>query len=110
MFATSDRKYPIYFHYPWSEDDLVEIDVPAGYATDNADAPAPFGSAPISEYKPELKITTDGKSLIYVRKFFFGGNEALLFPTASYTQLKTYFEVLNKEDNHTVALKQAAAN
>ncbi|HEY6804606.1 MAG TPA: DUF3857 and transglutaminase domain-containing protein [Pyrinomonadaceae bacterium] len=110
MFATSDRKYPIYFHYPWSEDDVVEIEIPTGFTTDNADAPAPFGSAPISEYKPQLQMTTDGKILIYTRKFFFGGNESLLFPTTSYTQLKAYFEALNKEDNHTVALKQTAAN
>jgi len=38
LFATASRKYPIYFHYPWSENDLVEINMPKGYALDNADA------------------------------------------------------------------------
>jgi len=110
MFATSDRKYPIYFHYPWSEDDTVEIDLPVGFALDNADAPAPFSSAPISEYKPTLAVTTDQKTLIYKRSFFFGGNDTIFFPVTSYAPLKNYFEMLNRSDNHTVALKQAATN
>ena len=108
MFATSQRKYPIYFHYPWSEDDVVEIDMPPGFALDNAEAPAPFGSAPVSEYKPSLAVTTDNKTLIFKRKFYFGGSNTILFPVTSYGQLKNYFEALNQGDGHTIALKQGA--
>ena len=109
LFATASRKYPIYFHYPWSEDDRVEIELPTGYALDNADAPAPFGSPPISEYKPRLAATKDGKTLVYTRTFFFGGGGNVLFPVQSYGQLKAYFDQLHKQDNHSIALKQAAA-
>jgi len=109
MFATTGRKNEIYFHYPWSEDDHVEIELPSGYALDNADAPAPFGSAPISEYKPHLAVTSDGKTLIYTRNFFFGGGGNVLFPVTSYPQLKNYFDQLQKQDNHSLALKQSAA-
>ena len=42
MFAASERKYPVYFHYPWAEQDDVEIELPAGYALDNAEAPEPI--------------------------------------------------------------------
>jgi hypothetical protein len=108
-FATASRKYPIYFHYPWSEDDRVDIELPAGYALDNADAPAPFGSAPISEYKPRLSVTSDGKTLIYTRTFFFGGAGNVLFPVESYPQLKAYFDQLHKQDSHSIALKQGTA-
>jgi hypothetical protein len=110
MFGTSQRKYPVYFHYPWAEDDVVEIELPAGFALDSPEAPAPVSTAPISEYKPSLAITTDNKTLIYRRNFFFGGNEGILFPVASYSQLKAYFDVINQSDNHTVALKQASSN
>jgi hypothetical protein len=110
MFATSARKYPIYFHYPWSEDDEVEIDLPSGFALDNAEAPAPFGSGDISQYKPTLGVTKDNKTLMYKRNFFFGGNNLIYFPVSSYQQLKGYFDALNKGDNHTIALKQAATN
>jgi hypothetical protein len=109
LFATTSRKNQVYFHYPWSEDDQVEIDLPTGYALDNADAPAPFGSAPISEYKPHLAVTSDGKTLIYTRSFFFGGAGNVLFPVESYSQLKNYFDQLHKQDNHSIALKQGAA-
>jgi hypothetical protein len=50
------------------------------------------------------------KTLVYKRTFFFGGNNVVLFPVTSYGQLKTYFDTLNKQDNHTVALKQGSSN
>ncbi|HEY2962056.1 MAG TPA: DUF3857 and transglutaminase domain-containing protein [Pyrinomonadaceae bacterium] len=106
LFATTNRKYEIYFHYPWAEDDKVEIELPAGYALDNADAPAPFGSGQISNYKPSLAVTSDGKTLVYKRNFFFGGGGNVLFPVETYPQIKAYFDQLHKQDNHSVALKQ----
>ena len=109
-FATAGRKHPIYFHFPWSEDDHVQIELPPGYALDNADAPAPFGSGKISEYKPALSITSDGKMLVYKRTFFFGGGNAVLFPVETYPAMKGYFDQLHKQDNHNIALKQTASN
>jgi len=108
LFATTDRKYPIYFHYPWSEDDRVDIELPKGYAFDNADAPAPFGSGQISEYKVSIQASTDGTLLIYKRNFFFGGAGTVLFPVESYVPLKNYFDVMHKQDSHSLALKQVA--
>lgn len=109
LFSTSSRRHAIYFSYPWSEEDEVTIDLPAGYTLDNADAPAPFGSKPISEYKPILATTKDGRALIYKRQFYFGGEGNLLFPVTSYNQLKEYFDALHKQDSHAVVLKQSAA-
>jgi hypothetical protein len=110
LFASATRKYAIYFHYPWSEADEVNIDVPAGYSLDNADAPAPFGSGKISEYKPSLAITSDGKTLVYKRAFFFGGGSSVLFPVETYQAMKGYFDQLHKQDSHSIALKQAAGS
>jgi hypothetical protein len=110
LFSSATRKHAIYFHYPWSEDDQVDIQVPAGYALDNADAPAPFGSGKISEYKPSLAITSDGKTLVYKRTFFFGGGASVLFPVETYQAMKAYFDQLHKQDSHSIALKQPAAS
>src|ERR1051325_3915106 len=110
MFVNASRRYPIYFHYPWSEDDQVEYELPPGFALDNADAPAPFSGGVISDYKPSIAITKDNRKLIYKRSFFFGGGGNVLFPVTSYNQLRTFFDQLNKRDNHTVALKQAPSN
>jgi hypothetical protein len=108
LFATTDRKYPIYFHYPWSEQDLVNIDLPKGYALDSADSPAPFGSGDISRYEVSLAAATDGSLLVYKRNFFFGGGNSILFPVEVYPNLKNYFDMMHKQDNHSVALKQTA--
>lgn len=108
IFSASERKYPVYFHYPWSESDQVDIELPQGYSLDNADAPAPFGSGEISQYKPSLAVTKDGRSLIYKRDFYFGGLGNILFPPTIYTQVKTYFDQLHKQDSHAITLKQSA--
>jgi hypothetical protein len=107
LFATSSRYNAIYFNYPWSEEDQVTIDLPAGFSLDSAEAPAGFASAPTSEYKPSAAVTQDGRTLIYKRTFYFGGGDNILFPTASYPRLKSYFDQLHTQDNHTITLKQA---
>jgi hypothetical protein len=111
LFPTSQRYNHVYFHYPWSEQDEVEIDLPAGFALDNADAPMGINAGEISRYDIKLGITSDNRTLIYKRTFFFGGggSTSLLYPVASYVQLKTLFDELHKRDNHTITLKQGAA-
>jgi len=108
MFVNANRRYPIYFHYPWAEDDQVEYELPPGFALDNADAPAPFNGGAISDYKPSIAISSDNRKLIYKRSFFFGGGGIVLFPVSSYDRLRTFFDQLNKRDNHTVALKASS--
>jgi hypothetical protein len=110
LFATATRKYPVYFHYPWSENDEVEFALPKGYALDNADAPAPFANGDITAYKPSLAASADGSLLVYKRSFFFGAGGSLLYPVESYIALKTYFDAVNKQDSHSIALKQTTTN
>ena len=107
LFSASTRKYQIYFHYPWQEHDEVTINLPAGYALDNAESPGPFNAGPLSDYKPSLGITVDRRTLVYKRDFFFGGGGTILFPATSYAPLKAYFDQLHQQDNHTISLKQA---
>ena len=109
LFSASERKNAVYFHYPWSEEDEVTIELPAGYALDNAEAPAPLNGGTVSEYKPSASVTADGKTLIYKRSFFFGGGGNIYFPVTSYPQLKNYFGAMHKQDGHTITLKQGAA-
>jgi hypothetical protein len=108
-FQTSERKYAVYFHYPWAEEDVVTINLPAGYALDNADQPASFNIEKIGAYNVKIGITPDGQTLEYKRKFFFGGQDRVLFPPATYPTLKQVFDAIYEEDNHTITLKQGAA-
>ncbi|HZI88317.1 MAG TPA: DUF3857 domain-containing protein [Pyrinomonadaceae bacterium] len=107
LFSASSRRYQIYFHYPWQESDEVVIELPTGYTLDSADAPASFGSAEISEYKPGISVTVDGRSINYRRNFYFGRGGNILFPVSAYPQLKAYFDELHKQDNHALTLKQS---
>jgi hypothetical protein len=108
LFSASTRQYPVYFHYPWLEVDEVMIELPPGFSLDNADSPSPFSAGPVGEYKASVGISTDKKLLVYKRNFFFGGGGNILFPVNTYPQLKNFFDMLNKQDNHTITLKQDA--
>jgi hypothetical protein len=109
LFSGSERKHPVYFHYPWLEEDEVTIELPTGYALDNADAPAPIKAGEIAEYRPQIQASVDGTLLVYKRRFLFGGGGNILFPVTSYPAVKNLFDAINKADNHTITLKQTAA-
>jgi hypothetical protein len=100
----------VYFHYPWAEEDQVEIELPAGYGLDNADAPPSINVANVSKYDVRIGLTEDKKTLLYRRSFFFGANGMLVFPPTSYQQLKAVFDAVHDRDNHTMSLKQAGGS
>lgn len=109
MFTASQRKHPVYFHYPWSEHDEVEITLPTGYALDNAEAPNPIVSGDISWSKPQVAITKDGKTLVFRRDFMFGAGGNILFPVTTYENLKRLFDAYHQLDSHAITLKQQSS-
>ena len=110
LFSAGTRTYPIYFHFPWSEEDKITITLPKGYALDNADRPAPVVAGAVCKHQINMGVTKDEKTLIYSRTFFFGGNDAVLFPVKTYEPLKQLFDAIHKADNHMITLKQVAAS
>ncbi len=107
IFSGAKRKYDIYFQYPWSEHDDIEIVMPKGFTLDNADAPGEIAD-PQKIGSVDVRIAVDKASntLIYKRNFHFGGGGVTLLPAASYEPLKKMFDLFNKADTHTVTLKQ----
>jgi hypothetical protein len=110
MFSASARRYPIYFHYPWSEEDKITIELPKGYVLDNADRPSPINAGRISQHTVEMGITTDGKTLHYNRTFHFGDRDVLFFTVDKYEQIKRLFDEISKADHHMITLKQTSMN
>lgn len=108
MFSAGTRRYPIYFHYPWSEEDVITIQLPKGYTLDNADRPAPI-SAGISKHEVRIGVTNDQTTLHYNRSFFFGQRDVLLFTVDKYEPLKRLFDEVSKADNHMITLKQGGS-
>jgi hypothetical protein len=108
FFSASDRKYPIYFPYAWEEHDSVTIELPAGFALDNAEAPASLEFGSPGAYKVRI-LTRGGRELISERDFTFGREGRIFFGPETYPQLKKIFDEIQKRDEHTISLKQTGA-
>ena len=106
IFPTSKRQHDVYFHYPWMEEDQVVIELPEGYALDNAESPGDMAFGELGHCKVKIGVTEDQRTLEYKRSFRFTG---MLFGKEHYPNLKRAFDALHQNDNHTITLKQGAA-
>ncbi len=107
MFSSATRKYDIFFPYPWSEKDEIEIQLPAGFALDNAESPGAVADpSKIGSLDVNISIVKDKNVLLYKRNFYFGGGAKTLFPASVYQPLKNLFDAFHKSDTHTITLKQ----
>ena len=107
LFSTATRKYDVYFRFPWSENDDIEIELPKGYQLDNAEMPAPISDPrKIGSLQIRIGVDKDVTVLKYQRQFHFGGGGNILFPRGAYEPLKNMFDMFHKSDMHTITLKQ----
>jgi hypothetical protein len=107
VFSSSSRKYDIFFAYPWSENDEIEIKLPGGFDLDNADAPADVADPrKIGELTVRIVADRANNVLKYSRKFHFGGGGGTLFESHMYPPLKGLFDSFHSANTHTVTLKQ----
>lgn len=106
-FSDGVRHQPIYFRYPWSEFDSIELQLPEGYVLDHGDAPASFSFLPVGKYTVSVSITKTNK-IKYARELVFGSDNFLLFGPQQYSQLKQIFDRIHEADNHMLALKAEA--
>ena len=105
MFTAGERRNPVYFPYPWSEDDEVSIQVPAGFALDNAQSPKSANIGNAGRYKVQASFNTAERKLVYTRDFAFA-ESTLLFPQDKYAAVKQAFDYFHNEDGHVITLKQ----
>ncbi len=107
LFSSATRKYDIYFNFPWSEADDIEISLPKGFELDNAENPSDIADpSKIGSLKIFIGVDKDVTLLKYKRDFYFGGGGKILFPVAAYEPLKNLFDAFHKTDSHTITLKQ----
>ncbi len=109
VFSSATRTYNMYFPYPWSEEDNIEIRLPEGYELDGADSPAEVkDTGKIGVDKIGISIERATNTLRYYRSFCFGGGGKILFPVAAYLPLKSLFDSFHKADTHAITIKQKA--
>jgi hypothetical protein len=106
LFSGSARIHPIYFNYPWSEEDEVEIETPAGFVLDHAEPPVSLRIDQAGEYNVRLGLAADGRTLVYQRMFTMGKNKVIIFPVTSYQQVKNVFDAVHEQDDHAVLLRE----
>ena len=109
LFSASRRKYNVYFPYPWSELDEVDIQLPAGYELESPEGRQPILAGAAARHELNITVSDDHQILRCNRNFFFGSKNNILFAVEKYDLLKKLFDAIHEADNHTITLRQTAA-
>ena len=94
-----ERKYPVYFPYPFSERDRVSIKLPSGYSMENI-PPRQDLSLDFARY--QTAAAYDGKQFIAERAFGFN---AVFVQLARYPELKDFMSKVKAGDEQQAVLK-----
>jgi hypothetical protein len=107
LFSGETRKYGIYFEYPWSENDEIEIELPKNFDADSVDPPKGVNeTGGIGSLNINIDLAKETNVLKYTRQFYFGGKNNILFPPTAYKSLKTLFDSFHRADTHSISIKQ----
>jgi Domain of Unknown Function with PDB structure (DUF3857)/Transglutaminase-like superfamily len=102
VFKKGPRKYPVYYHYAFTEQDQISIAVPEGYAVESAAAPqnvkAQFGSYTSTFSSPTPTRLNMERSLLFDGVFFQPGR---------YEELRDFFAKVQSADDSQSVLRQA---
>lgn len=107
-FTSGVRQNHIYFDFPWTEADTVELTLPQGFELDGGEAPAKLSAPPTLYYATRLGFDKEKRQISYGRTLTFGKDSVLLFDKAVYPNLKNVFDTVYAADDHTVSLKSSA--
>ena len=106
-FTGSERKNPVYFHFPWAEEDYVQLQIPDGFQVESLDQPDGINITDVGAYDSTVTQSVVGgqKYLIYTRKFDFGRNGIIIYPAQTYPTIKTIFDRIQRLDEYVVSLR-----
>ena len=99
-FTEETRDYDIYFRYPRSFQDTVNLELPEGFTLEMASAPASAGDNQLFSHQIQLGVAPDGR-LVLQRNFAI---KNVLVPKNLYPAVKSYFELVSRQDNHLLSL------
>ncbi len=103
-FKHSDRKFPVYFPYAFTESDKVNIKFPPGFTVENV----PQGQAARIGYAGYQNVSQfDGKQLITQRILQVNG---IFFKLELYPEIKDFFSKVQAGDEQQAVLKGGNTN
>jgi hypothetical protein len=94
------RKYPVEFPYTSRQSDLVEIELPVGYAVDEVPPPVDL-SVSFGEYHSRCEVT--GTILRYTRRYQIN---ALSVPAEQWGELRGFTSRITTDERNSAVLKQ----
>lgn len=97
-FVAPERVHPIYFQYPFSTEDQVEITLPAGATVQNVPAPRVPADAALG-YQTSV-TTRDG--VLTIRRALT--QEALLANQSQYPRFRSFYELVRTGDQEQIVL------
>jgi hypothetical protein len=106
-FSAAQRYHPIEFPYAWKETDIVNIQLPEGFALDNPDSPGNLSFGKPGGYEVKMTIVKgDHQELRLTRTLTFGNEGMVSFDVTAYPTLKKVFDTVQIRDSHAIALKE----
>jgi hypothetical protein len=108
-FTADERTNPIYFHYPWTEADSVDIHLPAGFQLDHPEQPAPIQSPNVAKYGTTITFDRSSNTLHYRRVFVVGKDHVQSFDPQNYKPIKAFFDQVHANDEHLLTLLTESA-
>jgi len=101
VFAHSERKYPIYFDYPYREIDEVRITLPADMQVESLPV-NDLSKVDYAYYRAER--TQDQGDVVVLRDFAIN---SFFFPKSDYKNVKGFFDKMQEDDQQQAVLRQA---
>jgi hypothetical protein len=108
LFNEAARTNGIYFRYPWSENDSIDIHLPPGFQLDHPEKPRPFEVPSIVKYVANISINNATNTMLYRRTFIFGGALIPNFDVKNYKGVKSIFDQAHENDEHMITLVKPA--
>jgi len=98
-FVHAERKYPVYFDYPYTEIDEIHVELPDMLQVESLPAPA-LVRLDYAAYS--AGYTQQNRELLLKRQLVMGGN---IFGTAKYSELRNFYQQTRASDQQQLLLK-----
>ena len=107
-FPVKERKYLVYFRYPWVDEDKVTFELPAGFQLEEPRVPAPIPLGKLGGYEVHARVVNKTQ-FVFERRLVCGDNGIVVVPVSAYPALKDAFDAIAQSDGQSISLIQTAA-
>ncbi len=102
-FQSADRRYDVYFPYPFEEHDNVKLHCPAGYRIETL---PPAQKVDLGGVRYDISTSQSGELLEIKRTMVI---DAVRVPRKAYSSLRSFFQSVKSNDDAQVVIQRADA-